>query len=223
MISTPVAPSPCISFDLPEKRVTFYDVSWQAYEAILAALGDKRSALLTYYKGTLEIMSPLEDHENPKEVIGDFIKILVDEGNFVGIKSMGSTTLNYPQLRVGAEPDQCYYIANEPQVRGKTVDLQIDPPPDLVLEVDITHTDIDKNALYAEMGVSEFWRYNGEVLTIYCLQSGVYKAVEVSPTFPWVTKEQLYEFIQACAQVGEKQAKRDFRDFIKQQLASQDS
>jgi Uma2 family endonuclease len=220
MVSTPVDLSSCISVNLPEKRVTFYDVSWQAYEAILAALGEKRSARLSYYKGTLEIMAPLEAHENPKEVMGDFITILVDEGDFVGIKSMGSTTLNYPQLGVGAEPDQCYYIAKEPQVRGKTVDLQTDPPPDLVLEVDITHTDINKNALYAEMGVPEFWRYNGEVLTIYCLRNGVYEAAEISPTFPWVTKERFYEFLQDCAQVGEKQAKRNFRDWLKQRLAS---
>lgn len=220
MVSSPPIPS---TLNLAEKRVSLGNVSWQTYEALLTDLGEKRSALLTYYKGTLEIMSPLEDHENPSYVIGNFIEILVDESDLVGIKSMGSTTLNYPHLRVGAEPDQCYYIANEPQVRGKTVDLQTDPPPDLVLEVDITHTDINKNALYAEMGVPEFWRYNGEVLTIYCLQSGVYKAVEVSPTFPWMTKGRLYEFLQDCAEVGEKQAKRDFRDWIRERIASQDS
>ncbi|MCU0565725.1 MAG: Uma2 family endonuclease [Oculatellaceae cyanobacterium Prado106] len=95
---------------------------------------------------------------------------------------MGSTTLNFPNLSIGAEPDQGYYIVNEPRVRGKTVDLKTDPPPDLILEVDITHTDINKNALYAEMGVPEFWRYNGQILTIYALQSGTYQEVETSPT-----------------------------------------
>lgn len=91
------------------------------------------------------------------------------------------------------------------------------------MEVDITHTDINKNALYAEMGVPEFWRYNGEVLTIYCLHNGIYEVVEVGPTFPGITKERLYEFLQDCAQVGEKQAKRSFRDWIKQRLINQGS
>ncbi|WP_019500425.1 Uma2 family endonuclease [Pseudanabaena sp. PCC 6802] len=214
MVTTPVAP---ISFDLPEKRVVLYDLSWQAYETILAALGDRRSAQLTYYKGMLEIMTPLESHENSKHVIGNFIEILVDEGDFEGIKGMGSTTLNFPTLHSGAEPDQAYYIANESLVRGKTVDLKTDPPPDLILEVDITHTDIDKNALYAEMGVPEFWRYNGRTLTIYALEADSYQEVEVSPTFPGVPKERLYEYLRDCAEVGEKQAKWNLRNWLQQQ------
>lgn len=222
MVNTPVAPSPSVSVDLPEKRVQLYNISWQAYEAILAAIGDRRSALLTYYQGLLEIMTPLEKHENSSDCIDHFIQVLTEERD-LDIKSMASTTLKHPNIRVGAEPDKAYYIANEKLVRGKIVDIQTDPPPDLIVEVDITHTDINKNALYAEMGVPEFWRYNGKVLTIYCLRGGTYEVVEVSPTFPWVTKETLYEFLQACAQVGEKQAKRDFRDWIKQRLASQDS
>jgi Uma2 family endonuclease len=216
MLSTPIAPAALLSVDLPESRVVFHNITWQAYEAILAALGDNRSAQLTYYKGTLEIMAPLEAHENSKDVMGDFIKILVDEGDFEGIKSMGSTTLNTPAQTIGAEPDQGYYIANEYLVRGKTVDLKTDPPPDLILEVDITHTDINKNALYAEMGVPEFWRYNGKVLTIYALENGNYKEVDISPTFPDVPKQQLYSYLKDCAEIGEKQAKKKFRTWLQQ-------
>jgi Uma2 family endonuclease len=216
MLSTPIAPTALLSADFPERRVVFHNITWQAYEAILAALGDKRSAQLTYYKGTLEIMAPLEAHENSKDVMGDFIKILVDEGDFEGIKSMGSTTLNTPSQTIGAEPDQGYYIANEHLVRGKTVDLKTDPPPDLILEVDITHTDINKNALYAEMGVPEFWRYNGKVLTIYALDNGNYKEVDISPTFPDVPKQQLYSYLKDCAEIGEKQAKKKLRTWLQQ-------
>ncbi|MCU0565726.1 MAG: hypothetical protein MUF49_03920 [Oculatellaceae cyanobacterium Prado106] len=79
MVTTPIAPNPSVTLDLPERRVVFYDVSWPAYEAILEALGDRRSAQITYYKGTLEIMAPLEAHENPNHIIGNFIEILVDE------------------------------------------------------------------------------------------------------------------------------------------------
>lgn len=232
MVSGPIAPSPSLSLDqvtpersrdqateLAENRVVFHHLPWQAYETILGALGDKRSAQLTYYHGTLEIMTPLEAHENSKDIMGDFIKILVDEGDFESIKSMGSTTLNSPNQTIGAEPDQGYYIANEHLVRGKTVDLTTDPPPDLILEVDITHTDINKNALYAEMGVPEFWRYNGKILTIYALENSSYKEVDVSPTFPNAPKEQLYIYLKNCAEIGEKQAKRKLRAWLQQKAS----
>jgi Uma2 family endonuclease len=204
--------------DLAEKRVVLHHISWQSYEKILDALGDSHSARLTYYKGTLEIVAPLEAHENAGSLVGQFIEILTEELD-LNLKSMGSTTLKRPEIKVGGEPDKCYYIANEPLVRGRTVNLTIDPPPDLIVEVDITHTDINKNALYAEMGVGEFWRYNGQTLTIYQLQNGTYQEVLTSPTFAWVEKERLYQFLKDCAQVGETQAKRIFRTWIREQLA----
>lgn len=197
-----------------EKRVTLHHVSWDAYQTILEALGEQRSALLTYYKGTLEIMTPLEAHESGSSLIGQFITILTEELNF-NLKTLASTTLNRLDLRSGAEPDQCYYIANEPLVRGKTVDLATDPPPDLIVEVDITHTDINKNLLYAEMGIPEVWRYNGQQLKIYELHDGQYQEVETSPTFPNIPKEWLYKFLDECAQQGETQAKRNLREWIK--------
>jgi len=70
----------------------------------------------------------------------------------------------------------------------------------LIVEVDITHTDIDKLALYAAMGVPEFWRYNGEVWRIYALQHGEYQETDVSPTFPQVPKMKLYEFLATARQ-----------------------
>ncbi|MEA5550335.1 Uma2 family endonuclease [Anabaena cylindrica UHCC 0172] len=198
---------------LPEKRVSLH-VDWDAYQTIRQTLGENPSAHLTYYNGILEIMTPLEAHENSSGLIGQFIEILTEELN-LNIKSMESTTLDRPGLKAGAEPDQGYYIANEPLVRGKTVDLNIDPPPDLVVEVDITHTDINKNLLYAELGVPEFWRYNGKILQLYELKNGQYQEVQTSPTFPDVPKEQLYEFLSNCAQQGETQAKRDLRVWIR--------
>lgn len=199
---------------LPENRVSF-PVDWDGYLTIRTILGENRSAHLTYYNGILEIMTPLEAHENSSGLIGQFIEILTEELN-LNIKSMESTTLDRPGLKAGAEPDQGYYIANEPLVRGKTVDLNVDPPPDLVVEVDITHTDINKNLLYAQLRVPEFWRYNGKILKIYNFQNGEYQEVQSSPTFPGVPKEKLYEFLHNCAQQGETQAKRDLRVWIRQ-------
>lgn len=212
-----VSTSQASQIQLGENRVVLHNVEWDTYEALVAAFGDRSVPRLAYYHGTLEIMSPLEEHENRQALISSFITILTEELGF-NLKSMASTTLKRKGLAVGAEPDSAFYIANEPLVRGKKVDLNVDPPPDLVIEVDITHTDINKNALYAKMGVGEFWRYNGRILTIYQLQEGQYVEVAASPTFSWVQKERLYQFLRDCAEQGETAAKRSLRSWIKEQL-----
>jgi len=199
-----------------EQRVVFHHLSWDDYLAMLAAVGDNRSARFTYDQGTLEITMPLEIHEFSGEIIARFIWILVEE-LALEIKSMGSTTLNYPQLEKGAEPDKGFYIQSHHLVAGKEVDLEKDPPPDLVVEVDITHTDINKPALYAAMGVPEFWRFDGELLRILTLTEGAYKEVAVSPTFPQIEKAQLYQFLTESAE-SEVQASRNLRRQIQAQL-----
>ena len=158
-------------------------------------------------------MVPLEAHENPSDIIGAFIRRLVVDSGF-DIKSMASTTLRRKELQKGAEPDKCFYIQNESKVRGREVDLENDPPPDLVVEVDITHTDIDKNELYAKFGVPEFWRFNGQSLTIYQLQEGQYKEAEKSLSLPWIDKSLFYEYLNNCKSLGEAQALRQLSVWI---------
>ncbi len=207
--------NPYIDKFLPEKRVSLDNITWQGYEQIFNILGENRAARVHYYQGILEIMTPLEAHESSSENIGILIHILTEELN-LNIKSLASTTLKISNKKIGAEPDKCYYIKNEPIVRGKTVNLNQDPPPDLVLEVDITHTDINKTKLYQEMKVPEFWRYNGKELTIYVLNEGKYQESENSPTFPILTKTMVYDFISECRTNGETQAKREFRNQIRE-------
>jgi Uma2 family endonuclease len=202
--------------NLAEQRVVLHNISWSTYEQILADIGQRRSSLLTYNQGTLEITMPLEDHEYAVRFIEIFIQILLEELN-LKFKNMGSTTLKRPDLQKGAEPDNCYYIQNQPLVARKKVDLNQDPPPDLIVEVDITYSDINKLDLYASMGVPEFWRYNGEILRIYQLQTDQYLEVENSPTFSRSIKEQLYQFLQD-GQVDQLEAIKSFRKLIQQEV-----
>ena len=201
---------------LGEQRVILRNLTWEAYKQILDVLPQSRGVRLIYDRGTLEITTPLEDHEYARELIGLFIRILVGEMG-MKLKSMGSTTLNREDLDRGAEPDNGYYIQNQPLVAGRNVNLDRDPPPDLVVEIDITHTDIDKNRLYAAMGVPEFWRYNGRDWRIYQLQEGVYIECDRSPTFTWVEKEHLYGFLERAIE-DEIEAEREFREFVIQQF-----
>jgi Uma2 family endonuclease len=132
---------------------------------------------------------------------------------------MGSTTLEREALDCSAEPDDAYYIQNRDWVAGRNVDLENDPPPDLVVEVDITHTNIDKLRLYASLQVPEFWRYNGATLQIYQLQGTAYQAVETSPTFPTIPKTKLYEFL-AQARQDEVEAELAFRAWVRSQISN---
>ncbi|PSN19007.1 Uma2 family endonuclease [filamentous cyanobacterium CCP5] len=196
-----------------EKRVTLHGLDWQGYQQMLHALPQTRAARLTYDRGSLEITMPLEDHEFYTRLIELFIRILVVEMG-LKLKTMGSTTLDRQDLDRGSEPDCAHYIQNQPLVAGRKVDLAIDPPPDLVVEVDITHSDIDKLRLYAALGVPEFWRFNGREWRIYQLQGEDYAEVDHSPTFTWVEKDNLYRFLSQ-AQQDEVAAEVAFRDYVR--------
>lgn len=196
-----------------ESRVALRGLDWVAYRQMQTLLNERTRARLTYDRGTLEITITSEVHEFYARLIERFIIILVVELG-MRVKTLGSTTLDREDLNRGAEPDNGYYIQNQPLVAGRPIDLATDPPPDLVVEVDINHTDIDKNALYAAMGVPEFWRFNGKVWRIYQLQEGGYRECDRSPTFPLVAKENLYSFLETCQQ-DEVAAEISFRAWIK--------
>ncbi|MEM8639882.1 MAG: Uma2 family endonuclease [Cyanobacteria bacterium P01_G01_bin.54] len=220
-----VTVAPLVAQPIPqpvgEKRLVFQGLDWPRYQALRNSLcqacGESplvnRSLRFTYLSGTLEVTMPLEIHEFSTRLIELFIRILVVELG-MKLKTMGSTTLDREVLDRSAEPDNAYYIQNQSCVAGRDVDLERDPPPDLVVEVDISHTDIDKLRLYAGMGIPEFWRYNGEVWRIYCLDAGEYQEVEVSPTFSQVPKPKLYEFL-ATARQDEVEAELALREWVR--------
>ncbi|MGB3311512.1 MAG: Uma2 family endonuclease [Nodosilinea sp.] len=199
-----------------ENRVALRGMDWVAYCQMRSLLNERTRARLTYDRGTLEITMPSEAHEFYARLIERFIIILVVELG-MRVKTLGSTTLDREDLDRGAEPDNGYYIQNQPLVAGRAIDLAVDPPPDLVVEVDINHTDIDKNALYAAMGVPEFWRFNGRVWRIYQLEGMGYGECDQSPTFPVISKDDLYQFLTAC-QADEVEAEINFRTWIKNQI-----
>lgn len=140
-----------------EQRVVLRGLSWEAYLQILDALPQARGSRLIYDDGVLEITVPLEAHEFSGRLIECFIRTLVELMG-MRMKTMGSTTMNYPHLKKGAEPDNAYYIQNQPLVKGREVDFSQDPPPDLVVEVDITRTDIAKNQYWSARVLAVQWQ-----------------------------------------------------------------
>lgn len=209
LIETPPKP-------IGEKRISFHHLDWCAFKQIKALLSDRTHARFTYDNGVLEITMPLEAHERFARLIELFIRILVVEMG-MKLKTMGSTTLDREDLLQSAEPDNGYYIQNYPLVADHEVNLNVDPAPDLVVEVDITHSDLNKNALYASMGVPEFWRFNGQELRILQLAAGAYIDCDRSPTFPLVSKANLYQFLEVALH-DEVAAEIDLRHWVRQQL-----
>jgi len=205
--------------EIAEQRVILSNVSWQTFEQLLKELGDKRATRLAYNEGLLEIMTPLGRHENNNRFIDDLIRAIADELN-LNLKKFGSLTLKREKKLKGAEPDSCYYLQNEPLVRSKQeIDLDNDPPPDLVLEIDITSGSLDKRPIYAAIGVPELWRYDGNKLEVFVLQplSQDYQRVNQSPTLPWMPLDVIPKFIRQSLVDGETATLRAFRAWMREQ------
>jgi Uma2 family endonuclease len=201
----------------PGHRVQFHDVKWNEFEAILEELGEHRGTRIAYNNGILEIMNPLPEHESDKEVIGDLLKAFLEECD-IEFLTLGSTTFKNPLTLKGIEPDQCFYIQNESSVRGKKrLDLSIDPPPDLALEIDITSR--THPATYAALSVPELWRREGDRIQIYVLQSGQYHEVEDSPTFSgWMLHTVIPTYLQQSRAIGRNKTMRAFRAWVREEL-----
>ncbi|WP_199245306.1 Uma2 family endonuclease [[Phormidium] sp. ETS-05] len=201
----------------PGQRLRLHDISWSEFEAILAELGEHRAARIAYIQGTLEIRMPLPEQEINKELIGDMVKILLEE-MAIDCECFGSTTFKGEAKKGGVEPDQCFYIQNHQVMRGKRrVDLTLDPPPDLAIEIDVTSkTQLDA---YEALQVPELWRYENDRLQINVLQGGKYVESQSSPTFPGLPVVDLItEFIGISAKIGRSPTLRSFRQRVRQEF-----
>ncbi|WP_414516691.1 Uma2 family endonuclease [Nostoc sp. PCC 9305] len=201
----------------PGQQMLLKDVSWQQLENILAEMGERRAARISYSHGWLEIMVPLPEHEKDKELIGDLVKILLEILQ-IDFEPFGSTTLKNEQMRQAVEPDTSFYIQNQAAVIGKNrIDLNIDPPPDLAIEIDITSRTRFDN--YEILGVPELWRHTQQGLEISVLKEGKYITSESSPNFPDIPIVELVNrYVQQCLTIGRSQAMRNFRDWVKNNL-----
>jgi Uma2 family endonuclease len=203
----------------PGQQTLFKDISWQQLENILEEMGEKRAARISYSHGWLEIMVPLPEHEKDKEYIGDLVKILLEKLQ-IDFEALGSTTLKNERMRQAVEADACFYIQNQAAVIGKNrLDLNIDPPPDLAIEIDITSRTRFDN--YEILGVPELWRYTQQGLEIYLLQQEKYIKSQSSPNFPGIPIIELVnEYVQQCLTIGRSQAIRNFRTWIANNIMS---
>jgi len=198
-------------------RVLLHNQTWQQFENLLEDLGDRRSARIAYDEGTLEIMTPLPEHEHYKNansiLIEDAAELLAYDYD-----CYGSTTWKREMMKAGVEPDNCFYFQNESLIRGKlNFNLDIDPPPDLALEIDLTHKSLNRLPIYARLGIPEIWCYDSGNLKIYQLERGEYSEKSRSLVFPSLNISEIPRLIEQYRPLGRRAFRQAVREWVKSQ------
>ena len=171
---------------------------------------------MTFDEGVLELMSPRRQHENIGSLIGRLVETYTEVLN-IEIQTVASTTFKRKDLQKAFEADESYYIEHAEQIRPKEeVDLTIDPPPDLVIEVEITSSAIQKLKLFAAMGVPEVWRHDGEHLEMFVLEDRSYVPIETSHALPGLTVDLINSLVEQRFSLGETAIMRKFRKSLSQ-------
>ena len=195
-------------------------VDWSTYSDFLRAFRRRPGTRLTYDQGKLEIMTLSFGHEQSSRMLGRFVVVLTEELG-MPLCSGGSTTLRKRKKRKGLEPDDCFWIHHESQVRGKQrINLRIDPPPDLAIEVDVSRTSVPRIPVYADMNVPELWRLQDWQVHILLRQiNGEYLDSPASALFPFVKPADLQRFVDLRGQKDENAIVAAFRQWVRQQIA----
>lgn len=201
---------------LPEgATLSFEDVSWNEYEELLGILGNDCSSRITFNSGRLEIMSPSDWHDYYKSLLGRLVDVITEELDLDCV-AFGSMTLKLEKKRKGTEPDDCFYITNADKVIGKKgLDMKSSPPPDLAIEVDVSHRSDSKFEVYAALGVPEIWRYRKGKMHFYQLSDESYVETTTSGLFPFLTTDVLSGFLKEDYIQNLNQVKRAFRQWVR--------
>jgi Uma2 family endonuclease len=200
-----------------ENCIVLSGIRWETYQDLVLDLAETPSKRLTYDQGILEIMTPLPEHEASKRLLGRLVESATEELG-LEICSLGSTTWSRKDLSKGLEPDECYYITQEANIRGKTrFNLKSDPPPDLAIEIDLTSSSLNRLNIYAALGVTEIWRFDSKNLWIYVLKDGNYQLQEQSSVLPILNRSDLLSFLAKKGKLGENALIREFRQWLRQQ------
>ena len=194
-----------------------HGVSWDDYEELLEAVGESSSLRISYDEGTLQAMSPSSKHENCAILIERLVDLLSIRRR-IKVLFYGSTTIKKQREHKGAEPDACFYVQTADAVGTKEqIDFNTDPPPDVVVEIDLHHESISKFPIYAAFGVPELWRFDGDTLTIYQLREGQYVASEASQSLPLLTGSVLTEFLARSPKEDQYDILLAFEEWLKRQ------
>ncbi len=203
-----------------EYRNVLYGIAWNTYLE-LREIPENYHLRMTYDQGALELTSPSIRHEGYSRTFDWIIGIWAMELN-IPVRGLRQTTCKREDLAKGLEPDDCYYVQSEAEMRNKLdLDLTVDPPPDLAIEVEISRSSVKKMPIYAALGIGELWRYDGRIIRIYELVDGEYQSRETSRCFPGFPVAKAEEVLQRISTVDDTTLMRDFRRWVRERLADE--
>lgn len=189
------------SFAPAEQNIILHNISWETYERLLNEQQESGNTRLNYDRGSLEIMILSLQHERLKHTLATLVELIANERG-LDIEGAGSTTFRRADAARGFEPDACFYFVHAEHIRACTdIDLTVDPAPELVVEIDITHFSLNKFPIFAALGVAEVWRHDGRRLTISVLEGATYREQPESRLLPGITSVQLTQLIQSSREL----------------------
>jgi Uma2 family endonuclease len=200
-------------------RVLLRNIPWNLYKQLR---DDETNwgVRMAYDSGDLELMSPSQRHE---EIGYRFEVFMIALARALGFEfaGMAHTTWENEAAEKAKEPDACYYIANFERIRGKTINLEVDPPPDLAVEVEVSRSSVNSLKIYAAIGVPEVWRFDGEDLTIHLLQAdGQYIESDRSLALPFIQPDEVVFWLKKSFELNGNMAwMTEVEDWARQELA----
>jgi Uma2 family endonuclease len=194
------------------------NISWDEFEDFLFEYPERPGFLVWYDQGTLTIMSTTPEHEEYKEKIFSLVIILAQELD-IDLEPRGSATFRKRSSESGVEPDTCFYVQNAHRlITQRTIDLNVDPPPDIAVEIDKSTDSTKKFPLYAALNIPELWLYNGKQTRFYKLENGSYYEIENSVAFPFLTSDVLNNFIEQSKTIGLMAMLKAFRKWVRERI-----
>lgn len=198
------------------QKLILHSVGWDFYERVLQQYENSNEVHFAYDDGFLEVEVPLYEHESVNRFLQNLITTICAEKEIDFINA-GSTTFRQQAKAKGVEPDTAFYIQNESRIRGlKNLDLNQDPPPDLVIEVDVTSPSLNKMPIYAALGVSEVWLYKGEKVVFFKLYGGVYQETANSLALPFLDSLTVNNFLEKGLTKSSTKWIREIREWVKE-------
>jgi len=202
----------------PGEPLILQGLTWQDYLAISESLADRRFRI-SFADNEMEILMPSMIHEFWADLLGDLIKALAAEFK-IPVISLRSMTWTREDLEKAVEPDNCYYLTSAPRMLGKTtVDLAVDPPPDLAIEIEVSRGSGRQLSIYAAMGVPEVWRCDTEEVTVHQLTAeGDYEVSPHSRYFPRMPMNEFTRFIGMRDRLFDNDIVDAFRAWVREQI-----
>jgi Uma2 family endonuclease len=201
------------------QRLLLHEVPWKTYERLLDDYAGRQAPRFAFDRGTLEIVMTLSsDHEKIKRALELLIDLITGELE-IDAESVGGMTFRRAAVQRGFEPDSSYYIQTASAVAGRRIDPEVDPPPDLIIEIDLTTDSQIKDPLYAGLEIPEVWRFDGERVSIRLLRDGAYDEAPASLALPLLTGDVLNGFLAEFQALPRHRWQRSVQEWVRRQAA----